>query len=143
MEVPVESWAIGPNPNADPAYIIIIVLLPDTVGHAGCLTSALKHKQGDISMLFILRPCLDCCDNLFFFSFFFVISASVAEDLMDFLWTFSAFQINSPDTTIPQLGGQIHHQIFLNSLKLGFSLCALYCLNLLPFPTKYTGIYGI
>lgn len=57
---------------------------------------------------------------------------------MDFLWTFSAFQINSPDTTIPQLGGQIRHPIFLNSLKLGFRLRALYCLNLLPFPTKYT-----
>lgn len=53
----VESCAIGPNPNADPAYIIIIAFLPDTVGYAGPLTSALKHKQGDISMLFTVWPC--------------------------------------------------------------------------------------
>lgn len=64
MEVPDESWAIGPNPNADPAYIIIIVLLPDTVGHAGRFTSALKHKQGEYAVSMVMRLVCSSCSGL-------------------------------------------------------------------------------
>lgn len=47
------QWGTGLNSNAGPAYIIIIMHAPGTVGNAGCLTSELKHRQGDNSSLFL------------------------------------------------------------------------------------------
>lgn len=65
---PVEVPA-GPNPNADPAYIIIIMPLPDTVGHAVWLISVLKHRQGDISRKYDAQALLKCYDDFVFLLF--------------------------------------------------------------------------
>lgn len=116
--IEVELCAIGPNPNADPAYIIIIALLPDTVGYASPLTSALKHKQGDILYGLAL---LDCRDELFFYYF-------------------TEFTVDCPDTTTPQIAGQIHPYFITFHFTEG--LWSLFFSELFTFSNYAYMIYG-